>query len=373
MFMKPILKWPGGKSQEIAKVYGLIPEHSRYLEPFFGGGAMFFHLQPERAAINDTSRELMSFYAMVRSQDRVLHECLNGYAGSFAGMLELCRSRVLQLLDVFEQLDNREAAAVSLRDLLDLWIPEILGLIPPCLHVDAAAFRQELERSVWDKLCRTEANHRKKPFSPEDLAENLVTGFASGYYMYFRQIYNNHNLGIKKLPAAEAAANFFFVRESCYGSMFRYNARGEFNIPYGGMSYNQKDLQRKVDAIFCPEMAKLMAGTKIYCRDFEEFLQEVRPTGNDFMFLDPPYDTEFSDYEGTAFTRLDQARLALTLSKTKAKFLLIIKDTPYISGLYSQGFHVTSFDKSYTYNVRSRNDRKTEHLIVTNYPLSTGE
>ena len=116
-----------------------------------------------------------------------------------------------------------------------------------------------------------------------------------------------------------------------------------------------------------------MSGTRIYCRDFEAFLQEVRPTANDFMFLDPPYDTEFSDYEGTAFTRLDQARLALALSKTKAKFLLIIKDTPFINGLYSQGFHVTSFDKSYTYNVRSRNDRKAEHLIVTNYPISPVE
>jgi len=373
MSMKPILKWPGGKSREIATVYGMIPEHTRYLEPFFGGGAMFFHLQPARAAINDTSRELMSFYALVRAQDRVLRDCLYGYARSFAAMLELCRSRVLQLLEVFEQVGDRDAASASLADLLALWTPDILALIPACLRVDAAAFRKELERNVWDKLCRTAVNHRKKPFSPEDLSENLITGFASGYYMYFRQVYNNHILGIKKLPAAEAAANFFFVRESCYGSMFRYNAKGEFNIPYGGMSYNDKDLVRKVDSIFCPEMAKLMSGTRIYCRDFEAFLQEVRPTANDFMFLDPPYDTEFSDYEGTAFTRLDQARLALALSKTKAKFLLIIKDTPFINGLYSQGFHVTSFDKSYTYNVRSRNDRKAEHLIVTNYPISPVE
>ena len=102
--------------------------------------------------------------------------------------------------------------------------------------------------------------------------------------------------------------------------------------------------------------------------DFEEFIDRQKLTEHDFMFHDPPYDTEFSDYEGKAFTKLDQARLAVTLSKTKAKFLLIIKNTPYIADLYGKGFYIKKFDKQYTYNVRSRNDRAAEHLIVTNFP-----
>ena len=87
------------------------------------------------------------------------------------------------------------------------------------------------------------------------------------------------------------------------------------------------------------------------------------------LFLDPPYDTEFSNYEGAAFTKLDHARLAVAISRTPAKFLLIIKNTDFIQALYSQGFHVWRFDKQYAYNVRSRNDRAAEHLIVTNYAL----
>ena len=98
-------------------------------------------------------------------------------------------------------------------------------------------------------------------------------------------------------------------------------------------------------------------------------IKETTGRETDFMFLDPPYDTEFSDYEGNAFTKLDQARLAVCLSKTKAKFLLIIKNTPFIEDLYSNGFYIRRFDKQYTYNVRSRNDRAAEHLIITNYPL----
>ena len=346
----------------------MIPDHKRYIEPFFGGGALYFHLQPSSALINDSSRDLMSFYRQVKEQDPEMQACLLSYGNGFAAMLELVRSRITMLLDIFELLPvDEDAASEALSTLLDRWMPEILSLFSRSVIHNTLAFRKELERSVWDKLVRTWANHKKRPFSPEDLAENLATGFASGFYMYARQIYNDCSLGKKVLPDGKKCANFFFVREMCYGSMFRYNTKGEFNIPYGGMSYNSKDFSGKVQSIFTPEMKSLFSGTEIHCSDFEDFLNHAAPTRDDFIFLDPPYDTEFSDYEGAAFTRLDHARLALALSRTKAKFLLIIKETPFISGLYSQGFYVQSFDKQYTYNVRSRNDRSAQHLIVTNY------
>ena len=272
------------------------------------------------------------------------------------------------VLELFE-LVSRDCAAGSdaLSRLLDAWMPEFLSLFSRPLVRNEAELRRELERSALDKLVRTVRNHQKHPFTPDDLAENLVTGFASGYYMYFRKVCNDWSLGRLDLPEAEKAANFFFIREYCYGSMFRYNAKGEFNIPYGGMSYNDKDLTGKIAAMFNDQTAALFSGTQLCSMDFEAFLDAVQPAEDDFIFLDPPYDTEFSDYEGAAFTKLDHARLAVALSRTKAKFLLIIKDTPYISALYSQGFHITSFDKQYTYNVRSRNDRSAQHLIITNF------
>lgn len=370
MSVKPLLKWPGGKGREISQVYDLIPEYHRYLEPFFGGGAMFFHLQPEHAAINDTAKDLMEFYHMVRTQNVEFQDDLRCYASSFQGILEFARLHGTALLDLFDRLpQDREAARQQLTLLMDEWMPEILALFSQPLVRDAAAFRRELENDVWDKLTRTVVNHGKHPFSPEDLLENLVTGFASGYYLYFRRVFNDWQLGRSHLTPGQRAANFFFIRENCYGSMFRYNRHGEFNIPYGGMSYNSKDFAGKVEALFRPETVRLFQQTQIYCRDFEEFFEQVRPTKRDFIFLDPPYDTEFSSYEGNSFSKLDQARLALALSRTPAKFLLIIKRTPFIEALYSEGFYVRSFDKHYTYNVRSRNDRAAEHLIITNYAM----
>ena len=366
--MRPLLKWPGGKAREIAQIYGMIPDFDRYIEPFFGGGALYFHLMPERAAINDTAADLMEFYHLVRMGDEEFRKCLTCYAESFRALLDYGRLHVTELLDVWSLLPNEEDAADSLSMLMEVWMPEIEAMFCHPIVLDTEKFRKELEDSLLDKLVRTKKNHVKKPFSPKDLAENLVTGLTSGYYLYFRSVYNDWNLGRITLTPGARTANFFFIRENCYGSMFRYNRNGEFNIPYGGMSYNDKDFQNKVDALFREETAKLFSGTDIQCMDFEKFIDEQTLTEHDFMFLDPPYDTEFSDYEGKAFTKLDQARLAVILSKTKAKFLLIIKNTPYIEDLYSKGFYIKRFDKQYTYNVRSRNDRAAEHLIITNYP-----
>ena len=174
---------------------------------------------------------------------------------------------------------------------------------------------------------------------------------------------------MKPPSLAYRAANFYFIREYCYGSMFRYNANGEFNIPYGGKSYNKKNMRAKIDHIFCDEVRELFANTELCCMDFGDFFRYIHLTERDFMFLDPPYDTDFSDYEGRAFTKKDQERLAAALRETPARFILVIKNTEFIRSLYEKDFHILSFDKRYTYNVRSRNERCVEHLIITNLPV----
>ena len=63
---KPILKWAGGKTQMLNDLLPKVPSsYGRYIEPFFGGGAMFFALQPERAIIADSNPELINMYRQV--------------------------------------------------------------------------------------------------------------------------------------------------------------------------------------------------------------------------------------------------------------------------------------------------------------------
>ncbi len=65
--MNPVLKYRGGKSREIPRFFQYIPDDfNRYIEPFFGGGAVFFHLEPDNAIINDANERLMTFYQQLR-------------------------------------------------------------------------------------------------------------------------------------------------------------------------------------------------------------------------------------------------------------------------------------------------------------------
>ena len=65
--MNPVLKYRGGKSREIPRFIQYIPEgFDRYIEPFLGGGALFFYLEPDNAIVNDANARLMTFYRQLR-------------------------------------------------------------------------------------------------------------------------------------------------------------------------------------------------------------------------------------------------------------------------------------------------------------------
>lgn len=368
---KPLIKWPGGKAGEIDRFRHLIPEYERYIEPFFGGGALYFYLSPKSAAINDISSSLMNFYSLVKQQDSKLYDCLISYNNSFTGLLTLCDSYYNDILSVYNIRRNKtkdaynySASQNTLESIVNILIQRMDS--HEIIIKDYDTFRSYLVKMAADKIDRTIRNPESKGYTGKDLKDNLITGFASGFYMYFRYIFNDIRVDSGKYDNAYKAANFYFIREYCYGSMFRYNRRGEFNIPYGGMSYNRKNFLTKIDYLFSSTVSGLLSGTQLYNMDFEAFLNVINLTDRDFIFLDPPYDTDFSDYEGQQFTRTDQRRLADYLRSVKAKFILVIKDTEYIYELYRRDFRILSFDNRYIYNVRSRNNRSVKHLIITN-------
>ncbi len=63
---KPILKWAGGKTQLLDKLTPIFPKKfNKYIEPFFGGGAVFFNLMPEKSVIADSNPELINLYTQI--------------------------------------------------------------------------------------------------------------------------------------------------------------------------------------------------------------------------------------------------------------------------------------------------------------------
>src|SRR6056297_3065590 len=76
----PVLKWAGGKRQLLEELYSRFPEsYDCFHEPCFGGGALFFDLEPKNGTINDTNDRLINFYRQVRDRPHELIKLLESF------------------------------------------------------------------------------------------------------------------------------------------------------------------------------------------------------------------------------------------------------------------------------------------------------
>ena len=379
--MQPLIKWPGGKSKELQYVKQLMPrDYDTYVEPFFGGGAVYFHIEPRKAIINDLCKELILFYRYVKDElDRNLFKVeLYKYVECWERVHKYMEPLLKKLLEVYmglrqdllipDQMGERVFAlfTASLKE-FNSYFPIDFTILPENLM-------KQLVSNTIAKFNRMKKLEEKQGhLSRSDLQKNIETAIRSGIYMHFRDLLNNDLFSkdmSTEISEAKKIANYYFIREFCYGSMFRFNSQGKFNIPYGGLAYNRKNFRNKVDLIFSEKSKVLFENTIIKNMDFEDLLTKYPLSHRDFVFLDPPYHSDFSEYQQNSFGMEDQKRLARCLLNLKAKFVLIIKNTDFILSLYKNqpGISISSFDKTYLYNVRGRNNRKTEHLLISRTP-----
>ncbi len=82
-YAKPFIKWAGGKKQLLPEILKNLPiEFNRYFEPFLGGGALFFKLQPPIAVINDINSEIINLYLVIKTQPELLINELKTYSNT---------------------------------------------------------------------------------------------------------------------------------------------------------------------------------------------------------------------------------------------------------------------------------------------------
>jgi DNA adenine methylase len=258
----PIIKWSGGKKDEIKYIMKYLPKsYDTYLEPFIGGGAVYFHVNPPKAVINDVHTELIDFYRSLK----------DGYASD--------------IYDFMKDHPNDEKTYYEVR------------------------------------------SHK-----PSNQLEN--------------------------------AQRFYYLRKTCFRGMLRYNSKGEFNIPYGRYkTCNFEDIKEEA-------YENLLKNTEVLHEDFKYVFNNYNSEHN-FMFLDPPYDSEFTDYGYCSFGKEEHKQLAQCFKETSIKCLMIIGKTDFISELYD-GYIVDEYDKNYRFKLHSGrvgNEINTKHLVIMNYAL----
>ena len=105
----PIVKWVGGKRQLMFELLKNMPKsYNRYFEPFIGGGALFFELQPENAYISDMNEELINLYTVVRDNVYELIDDLSKHEVSKEYFLEI---RNIDRTEKYAELSNVERAS----------------------------------------------------------------------------------------------------------------------------------------------------------------------------------------------------------------------------------------------------------------------
>lgn len=369
--LSPIIKWPGGKEKELKYILPNAPLFERFIEPFVGGGSVFMGIEANKYCINDFSSELIDLYHCISKSDKDFFKYVEMMDESWNKSVGFFRENH-QLVETYIGYRNGQIGKIELKEyihtfcnnkkqsILDIINKDFLSL--PCILL------KEMETNLFRKMVRMCELESKKHILPDsDLNNNIETAIKSAVYMNYRHLYNDKKIANNN-PKLHCAL-FFFMRNYAYSGMFRYSSKGEFNVPYGGIAYNSKLLGKKLQYYKSKKLLTRFKKTKIYNLDFEQFLRMVKPKENDFIFLDPPYDSEFSTYAQNSFTKDDQKRLADYLIKEcKAKWMMIIKNTDFIFGLYDkEGINIRTFDKEYVVSFMNRNDKKVTHLLITNY------
>lgn len=134
--------------------------------------------------------------------------------------------------------------------------------------------------------------------------------------------------------SAEAVALFYYLNRTGYNGLCRFNRQGEFNVPFG--RYNAITYTRDFSAY-----RRVFRRWTITCGDFEALPLEP----NDFVYADPPYDVEFTQYSQGGFSWDDQVRAAEWLAKHPGPVVLSNQATDRVVELYRRlGFSLRFLD-----------------------------
>lgn len=226
----PIVKWVGGKRQLQDRILAEFANSTfdsgknTYFEPFFGGGAILFALQPKKAVINDVNSKLVNLY-----------------------------------------------------------------------------------RQVQGNLAALTSEARKLETEYNSLSPNLDAQLQ--FYLAKRSVFNT---GLPETP--EHAALFLFLNKAGFNGMYRENARGDFNIPFG-----KRATLNLLDDGNLTSVSALLKEVEILNDDFSRAVENTAQAG-DLVYFDPPYvpltvTSAFTGYTKDGFDPEMQQNLASVAKK----------------------------------------------------------
>lgn len=294
---KPFLKWAGGKGQLISQLEEHLPKELKeheftYIEPFVGGGAMFFHMLQrfpniKRVVINDINSYLITAYRVIKDSS-------------------------IELIERLAELEKRYYALIE----------------------------EEAKKS---------------------------------FFLEARTIFNEN-----KLDDIERTKYLIFLNRTCFNGLYRVNAKGKFNVPFGRYLHpticNEEVL--KADSLLLNQVEIMILNG-----DYEQTLKYIGD-GLNFFYFDPPYrpldaTSSFNSYAKEEFNDDEQIRLhdycARLNQMPNIKWMLSNSDCSarnpedtFFEKLYCD-FNINRVQASRAINANPNKRGKLTELLIKNY------
>ena len=169
---------------------------------------------------------------------------------------------------------------------------------------------------------------------------------------------------VERLSPLERAARFIFLNRCGYNGLYRVNASGKFNVPFG--RYANPTI---CDARNLRAASRALQEVELRCGDFDGVSEAGK---NDFVYFDPPYvpltrTASFTSYASGGFGQSEQERLrdlALRLKKRGVRVLLSNSATPIVHELYGKGFETKPVHARRMVNCRPSGRGGVRELLI---------
>ncbi len=206
--------------------------------------------------------------------------------------------------------------------------------------------------------------------SVEELIEILRSYYNDEAYYYQIRAWDRQPDYAEK-SAVERAARIVFLNKTCYNGLFRVNANGQFNTPFG--RYKSPKI---LDENGLRTVSSYLNTADVQIRnfDFQELLLKLPPAAGDFIYFDPPYDpvsrtASFTGYGADGFNQAAQIRLKATfdrLTQQGCQVLLSNSKTDFILDLY-QDYRTHTIAATRAVNSNPQKRGKIDEVLIMNY------
>lgn len=207
----------------------------------------------------------------------------------------------------------------------------------------------------------------------QNTPEKLVAYISKQEYCNTSDCYYKVRSAAETEPIARAARTLF-LNATCFNGLYRTNASGGFNVPFGKL----KNPDFRKTELIC-ELSSLFKEAEFSTQNFDEFLNLHQPTKGDVVYFDPPYvplsaTASFTSYAKAGFGSDEQKHLATVIQQLVMNDVSVILSNSYTAltmEIFSDTgltFYKVSMTRSISAKAQSRNS--VYEVLATNIPIN---